>query len=127
MRKTLKLIEKYYTLLEQDVPPLEMGNAAATPPPEMGQDPTMPEPGAKSEVKRLTSQQEVNLIRGAINLVQSVLRSKPDENTESMILNFDADNIDDQNAQDEFKKFQQILGSNVRDTEVSNIDNKYEL
>lgn len=127
MKKTLKLIEKAYSLLEAVAPPDPSGDM---PPAPEGSDPTMaaePQAPEAPEVQKLTSQGEVNMIKKLITLLQTVVTSEPDESTRSMIVNFDVDSIDENNARDMLKKFETTLVSNKSDYETAAIDNKYGL
>ncbi len=132
MKKTLKLIEKAYSLLEAapfpeaGVEPPAGGDQGAAPPADA--DATAPPPAEEpQEVQKLTSQAEVNMIQKLVTLLQTAVTSEPDENTKSMIVNFDVDSINPENARDMLKKFESIFTSNKTDFETSNIDNKYEL
>jgi len=128
MKKTLKLIEQAYSLLEA-APFPEAGGDASPPSPE-GNDPTMaaePQAPEQQEVLKLTSQGEVNMIKKLVTLLQTVVTSEPDESTRSMIANFDVDSIDASNARDMLKKFESMFVSNKSDYETAEIDNKYGL
>jgi len=127
MKKTLKIFEQAYSLLEA-APFPEAGAAAPTDPTQA--DPTMaaePQAPEQQEVQKLTSQGEVNMIKKLITLLQTVVTSEPDESTRSMIVNFDVDSIDENNARDMLKKFETTLVSNKSDYETAEIDNKYGL
>ena len=132
MKKTLKLIEKAYSLLEAAPFP----DAGAEPPagedqgtaPPADADATAPPPAEEpQEVQKLTSQAEVNMIQKLVTLLQTAVTSEPDENTKSMIVNFDVDSINPENARDMLKKFESIFTSNKTDFETSKIDNQYGL
>jgi len=125
MKKTLKIFEQAYSLLEAAMPPEPAGEL---PPDAAGGDPTMatePQAPEQQEVLKLTSQGEVNMIKKLITLLQTVVTSEPDESTRSMIVNFDVDSIDESNARDMLKKFETSLVSNKSDYETAEIDNKY--
>lgn len=125
MKKTLKLIEQAYSLLEAAPFPEAGGDAGGgAPDPTMAAEPQAPE---QPEVQKLTSQGEVNMIKKLITLLQTVVTSEPDETTRSMIVNFDVDSIDTTNARDMLKKFETSLVSNKSDYETTSIDNKYGL
>ena len=127
MKKTLKLIEQAYSLLEAVSPPPPEGDI---PPSSEGNDPTMaaePQAPEQQEVQKLTSQGEVNMIKKLVTLLQTVVTSEPDESTRSMIANFDVDSIDASNARDMLKKFESMFVSNKSDYETAEIDNKYGL
>lgn len=128
MKKTLKLIEQAYSLLEAVAPPSPEGDVP--PPSPEGNDPTMaaePQAPEQQEVQKLTSQGEVNMIKKLVTLLQTVVTSEPDESTRSMIANFDVDSIDASNARDMLKKFESMFVSNKSDYETAEIDNKYGL
>ena len=130
MKKTLKLIEQAYSLLEATPFPEAGGDAGAAPAEGSAPDPTMvdePQAPEQPEVQKLTSQGEVNMIKKLITLLQTVVTSEPDETTRSMIVNFDVDSIDTTNARDMLKKFETSLVSNKSDYETTSIDNKYGL
>ena len=125
MKKTLKIFEQAYSLLEAAMPPEIAGEL---PPDDVGVDPTIaaePQAPEQPEVQKLTSQGEVNMIKKLITLLQTVVTSEPDESTRSMIVNFDVDSIDEGNARDMLKKFETTLVSNKSDYETAEIDNKY--
>lgn len=123
MKKTLKIIEQTYKLLEQDMPPETAAAAEA--------DPTMPaEPPpaeGEPEVQELTSQAEVAYIKKLINIVQSVITSPPDEKTRSDIANFNIDTVKPDNAREMLSKFENLLTDTTGDFETAAIDNKFEL
>jgi len=123
MKKTLKIFEQAYSLLEQDMPP---------PPPEQGAaDPTMPaEPPpveGEPEVQEFTSQAEVAYIVKLIKAVQSVVTSPPDEKTSSEIANIDVKKIKPDNARKILAQFENLLIDTTGDFETAAIDNKYGL
>lgn len=124
MKKTLRLIEQAYTLLEQDVPAPDP-EAAAQP------DPTMPAEapaaGSTPEVQPLTSQAEVTLIKKLVTLLQSVVSTTPDDDTRAKISNFNTDSITPENAREMLSKFENMLITNKSDYETSQIDNRYGL
>lgn len=126
MKKTLKLIEQAYSLLEAAPFPEAGGDQGIAPPADA--DATAP-PLAEQpqEVQKLTSQAEVNMIQKLVTLLQTAVTSEPDENTKSMIVNFDVDSINPENARDMLKKFESIFTSNKTDFETSKIDNQYGL
>ena len=126
MKKTLKLIEQAYSLLEAAPFPEAGGDQGAAPPADA--DATAPPPAEEpQEVQKLTSQAEVNMIQKLVTLLQTAVTSEPDENTKSMIVNFDVDSINPENARDMLKKFESIFTSNKTDFETSKIDNQYGL
>lgn len=122
MKKTLQLIERAYTLLEQDAPTLD---AAAQP------DPTVPveAPPAEGapEVQPLTSQGEVALIKKLITLLKSVVTTTPDDSTRTEISNFNVDSVTPENARKMLSNFENILITNKSDFETSQVDNQYGL
>jgi hypothetical protein len=126
MKKTLKLIEKAYSLLEAAPFPEageDQNNVSPT-----GVDATAPPPTTEpQETQKLTSQAEVNMIQKLVTLLQTAVTSEPDENTKSMIVNFDVDSITPENARDMLKKFEDIFTSNKTDFETAKIDNQYGL
>lgn len=127
MKKTLKIFEQAYSLLEAAMPPEPSGELPLD---TTGGDPTMatkPQAPEQQEVLKLTSQGEVNMIKKLITLLQTVVTSEPDESTRSMIVNFDVDSINEGNARDMLKKFETTLVSNKSDYETAEIDNKYGL
>jgi len=132
MKKTLKLIEKAYSLLEAAPFPDagvggNVGGDQGTPPPASA-DATAPPPATEpQETQKLTSQAEVNMIQKLVTLLQTAVTSEPDENTKSMIVNFDVDSITPENARDMLKKFENIFTSNKTDFETAKIDNQYGL
>lgn len=131
MKKTLKLIEQAYSLLEAAPFPEAGGDTSGVVPAEGGApDPTQaasPEVEAEPEVQKLTSQGEVNLIQKLVTLMQTAVTSDPDESTKSMIVNFDVDSINTSNAKDMLRKFESLFVSNKSDYETAEIDNKYGL
>lgn len=129
MKKTLKLIEQAYSLLEAAPFPETGGDVGAAAEGEAA-DPTMaaePQVPEQQEVQKLTSQGEVNMIKKLVTLLQTAVTSEPDENTRSLIANFDVDSIDTNNARDMLKKFESMFVSNKSDYETAEIDNKYGL
>ena len=120
MKKTLQLIERAYTLLEQDAPALD---AAAQP------DPTLPAdaPPAEGvpEVQPLTSQGEVALIKKLITLLKSVVSTTPSDDTRTEIANFNIDSVTPENAREMLSNFENMLITNKNDFETSQIDNQY--
>jgi hypothetical protein len=117
MKKTLQLIERAYTLLEQDAP--------AQP------DPTMPAEAppveGTPEVQPLTSQGEVALIKKLITLLKSVVTTTPDDSTRTEISNFNVDSVTPENAREMLSNFENILITNKSDFETSQVDNQYGL
>lgn len=129
MKKTLKLIEQAYSLLEAAPFPETDGDVGAAAEGE-ATDPTIaaePQVPEQQEVQKLTSQGEVNMIKKLVTLLQTAVTSEPDENTRSLIANFDVDSIDTNNARDMLKKFESMFVSNKSDYETAEIDNKYGL
>lgn len=128
MKKTLKIFEKAYSLLEaapfpgaDSVPPVEGG----------APDPTMPAEAppveGEPDVQPLTSQGEVALIKKLITLLKSVVSTTPDDSTRTEISNFNVDIITPENAREMLSKFENMLITNKSDFETSQIDNQYGL
>jgi len=129
MNKTLKLIEQTYSFLEA-APFPEAGDQSDVTPDDAtgGVDATASPPATEpQETQKLTSQAEVNMIQKLVTLLQTAVTSEPDENTKSMIVNFDVNSITSQNARDMLKKFENIFASNKTDFETAKIDNQYGL
>jgi hypothetical protein len=127
MKKTLKIFQQAYSLLEAAPPP----EPAGEPPPEQGNDPTMPAepPPAEGapEVQDLTSQAEVAYIVKLIKTVQSVIAYPPDEQTSSDIANINLKKIKPDNARKMLSQFENMLIDTISNSEVAEIDNNYEL
>ena len=132
MKKTLKLIEKAYSLLEAAPFP----DAGAEPPagedqgaaPPASADATAPPPATEpQETQELTSQAEVNMMQLVVDLLQAVVTAKIDSETQSMIVNFDKKSITPENAKETFGNFQKMFLSQKSDLDTSKIDNQYGL
>jgi hypothetical protein len=136
MKKTLKLIEKAYSLLEAapfpdagadapaDTP--TGGDEGAAPPADADAtaSPPAPEP---QKTQELTSQAEVNMMQLVVDLLQAVVTAKIDSGTQSMIVNFDKKSITPENAKQTFANFQKMFLSQKSDLETTKIDNQHGL